>query len=284
MNAPLKTLQEVLGGATDYLTKREIESPRLNAEHLLAHVLALKRMDLYLQFDRPMTETELAPMRELLKKRGQGIPLQHLLGTVEFHGRSFACDGRALVPRSETEHLIELIIERVKSSPLQHILDVGTGSGVIALTLAAEFSGAAVTACDVSPDALVLALENAQKWDPQGRVSFIVSDLLENIAGEFDLIVANLPYIPTAEIAGLAVEVRHDPALALDGGADGRRLIERLLIDSRAHLAPEGLIALEIHHDQSAAVLAFAEALGYGQTSASPDYHGINRFLFINHG
>ncbi len=283
MPAP-KTLLTVLDGATDYLARHGVEDARLNAQYLIGHVLGLKRLELYLQFDRPMGEAELAPLRDLMKKRGEGVPLQHLLGTVEFHGRTFLCDARALIPRPETEHLVELIVMRVKSHPPRRILDVGTGSGVIALTLAAEFPEAEVTAGDISPAALALGSENAQKLHLHDRVRFLVSDLFQSITGEFDLIVANLPYIPTAELAGLAREVQHDPALALDGGADGRHLIERLLTEARPHLSPQGLIALEIHHDQSAAVLASAEALGYTQSFAVPDYHGINRFVFIDNG
>src|SRR5450432_2707009 len=195
------TVLEVLQSTTAYFKKREIESPRLNAEHLLAHTLQRKRIELYLEFERPLAETELAPLRELVRRRGQGEPLQHLLGTVEFAGRIFLCDRRALVPRPETEELVERIIQSAVNSesfrehghqPLS-ILDVGTGSGVIALTLAAHFPEAKVDAVDISDDALALARENAARLDLAGRVRFAKGNLLTEVEGAFDLIVANLP-------------------------------------------------------------------------------------------
>lgn len=284
MNAPPKTLLQIVGSTTDYLAKHGIESPRLNAEHLVAHALGKKRLDLYLEFDRPLGEAELGPIRELLKKRGQRVPLQHLLGTVEFTGRVFGCDARALIPRPETEQFVELVIERVKASPPTRILDVGTGSGVLALTLAAAFPEASVEACDVSAEALTLARENAARLNLAERVTFIESDLMAALAGPYDLIVANLPYIPSGELEGLAAEVQHDPRSALDGGGDGLVLIDRLLAEAIDRLSPGGLIALEIHHDQSAVVLARASELGYKDYSAAVDYHGINRFIFAYYG
>jgi len=284
MPSPPKTLLQIVGSTTDYLAKRGIENPRLNAEHMVAHALGKKRLDLYLEFDRPLGEAELEPIRELLKKRGQGEPLQHLLGTVEFAGRVFACDARALIPRPETEYFAEQILERVKAKPPVRVLDVGTGSGVLALTLAAAFSEARVEACDISPEALVLALENAKRLALAERVTFVESDLMTALEGTYDLIVANLPYIPSGELAGLAAEVQHDPRLALDGGADGLALINRLLAGAIGRLSPGGLLALEIHHDQSAVVLARAAELGYKNCSAAVDYHGINRFIFAYHG
>src|SRR3954465_14032184 len=170
------TVLEVLQSSTEYFKKREIESPRLNAEHLLAHVLKRKRIELYLEFERALTEAELGPLRELVRRRGQGEPLQHLLGTVEFAGYIFLCDQRALVPRPETEQLVELLQSKIQN-PKSKILDVGTGSGVIALSLAALFPEAAITATDVSEDALALARENADRLGITNQVGLIRSDL-----------------------------------------------------------------------------------------------------------
>jgi release factor glutamine methyltransferase len=217
-----------------------------------------------------------------MKRRAGGEPLQHLLGTVEFHGRTFLCDARALIPRPETEHLVELLLALAsRPSP---ILDVGAGSGVIALTLAAEWPEAAVDAVDISPEALALAAENAERLGLGGRVRFIRSDLFSAISGPYALIVANLPYIPAGEIATLSREVRRDPVSALDGGPDGARIIRDFLDQARGHLAPGGAVALEIGAGQSEMLVEHLRLLGYNQIRATADYAGINRFLFANHG
>lgn len=276
----MKTVLEVLRATTEYFARHGVESPRLNAEHLIAHVLGKKRIELYMEFDRPLGEKELAPLRELIRRRAAGEPLQHLLGTVEFHGRIFAVDARALIPRPETELLMELTLKEPIAEPAC-ILDVGTGSGVIALTLAAERPTAQVTAVDVSPDALALARENAARLGLSERVRFLQSDLFSALEGEtFDLIVANLPYIPAGEIASLSREVQRDPVLALDGGPVGTELIARLLAEARAYLKPGGRIVLEIGHDQSAALAAELERQNYRDIRPVADYQGILRFLF----
>src|SRR6266542_9701 len=211
---------DVLQSTTAYFKKRGIENPRLNAEHLLAHALGRTRMELYLEFERTLGEAELAPLRELVQRRGQGEPLQHLLGTVEFCGDIFLCDNRALVPRPETEELVELVESRIENRE-SRIVDVGTGSGVIALSLAKKFPEAHVFAVDVSEDALRLARENAVRLNLTERVQFLQSDLLKNVEGFFDLIVANLPYIAAQDRRTLSREVLSDPEVALFSGARG---------------------------------------------------------------
>jgi len=279
----MKPLLEVLRATTEYFERHDVESPRLNAEYLVAHVLGKKRIELYMEFDRPLGERELVPLRELMRKRAAGVPLQHLLGTVEFHKRVFATDARALIPRPETELLMELVLkEPLPESPC--ILDVGTGSGVIALTLAAELPRSEVTAVDVSPDALALARENAALLGLTDRVRFIQSDLLEAVDGAFDLIIANLPYIPGGDIAGLSREVQHDPRLALDGGPAGTEMIVRLIDQARCHLKPGGRLVLEIGIDQSARLAVELERQNYRDIRPVADYQGILRFLFATYG
>src|SRR5438874_3717442 len=187
------TVLEVLQSTAAYFKKRGIENPRLNAEHLLADALGRTRMELYLEFERTLDETELAPLRDLVRRRGEGEPLQHLLGTVEFCGHVFLCDNRALVPRPETEQLVELVHSKIENRKSK-ILDLGTGSGVIALTLAQNFPEADIMASDISAEALSLARENAARLELE-RVRFVECDLLEGVAEVFDVIVANLPYI-----------------------------------------------------------------------------------------
>lgn len=273
------TVLEVLTAAAGYLDKHGVESPRLNAEHLLAHVLRKKkRLDLYLEFDRPLSETERAPLRDLIRKRGERVPLQHLLGTAEFFGRSFLCDARGLVPRPETEQLVELVKSNIQN-PTSKILDIGTGSGIIAITLALELPEATVSAIDISPAALALTTENVARHDLTGRITLHEGDLLPEAGEPFDLIVANLPYIASSEMAGLQKEVLFDPANALDGGPDGLDLVRKLIAAAPPRLTPSGLMALEIGHDQAARVAELCQQVGYTDIAIHRDYENVERFV-----
>jgi release factor glutamine methyltransferase len=277
------TVLEVLQATAAYLQKHDIENPRLNAEHLLAHTLGRKRIELYLQFERELTETELGPLRELVKRRGEGEPLQHLLGTVEFCGLTFLSDRRAMVPRPETEQLVELVQSAIRD-PRSAILDVGTGSGVIALSLAAKFPEAKIMAIDVSDDALALAQENAVRLDLSSRVRFLKSRLLENVEGAFDLIVANLPYISTQDRHNLSREVLHDPEIALFAGERGDELVRELIDEAPTRLRPGGMLALEIGLGQSEALLSALTEKNYRDICSKNDYNGVKRFLFARYG
>ena len=277
------TVLEVLQATTEYLKKHNVENPRLNAEHLMAHALGRKRIELYLDFDRQLTETELGPLRELVKRRSEGEPLQHLLGTVEFCGLNFLCDKRALVPRPETEQLVELVESQIVNRELR-IVDVGTGSGVIALSLAAKFPEAKILAVDVSNDALALAQENASRLNLTGRVRFLKSRLLENVEGALDLIVANLPYVSTQDRHTLSREVLRDPEIALFAGAQGVELVHELIADAPSRLRPGGMLALEIGLGQSEALLSALAEKNYRDISSKNDYNGVTRFLFARYG
>jgi release factor glutamine methyltransferase len=277
------TLLDVLQSTTAYFSKRAVDNPRLNAEHLLAHVLQRKRIELYLEFERTLTEAELAPLRELVKRRGQGEPLQHLLGTVEFCGRVFVCDKRALVPRPETEELVEVLKSKIQNSKSK-IVDVGTGSGVIALTLAVHFPQAEVHAVDISEDALALARENAARLGLQDRVRFANSQLLSAVDGAFDLIVANLPYVATADRPTLSREVLRDPEVALFGGERGDELMRELIEAAPARLRPGGLLALEVGIGQADGLVSLLTEKNFHDIAAIRDYGGVKRFIFGRYG
>jgi release factor glutamine methyltransferase len=277
------TVLEVLQATAAYLQKHDIENSRLNAEHLLAHVLGRKRIELYLEFERKLTQTELGPLRELVKRRSEGEPLQHLLGTVEFCGLTFLSDRRAMVPRQETEELVELVQSSILD-PRSAILDVGTGSGVIALSLAEKFPEANIVAIDVSDDALALAQENADRLALSSRVRFLKSGLLEDVSGAFDLIVANLPYISTQDRHSLSREVLHDPEIALFAGERGDELVRELIDEAPTRLRPGGMLALEIGLGQSEALLSALTEKNYRDIYAKNDYNGVKRFLFARYG
>ena len=274
----MSTVLETIDGGTRYLEKRGIEDARRNMQMLVARQLGCTRTQLYMQFDRPLDEVELAPLRESLKKRGEGVPLQHLLGTVWFHKHEFKTDARALIPRPETEELAEWIL----SWPLpenQRVLDMGCGSGVLGLTLAAERTGWDVALADVSPDALSLTRENAAKLEIT-NAQFVQSDLFAAVDGEFDGIVANLPYVPESDRATMAREVLHDPALALFSGEDGLDLIRRFIPEAFQRLKPGGWLVLEIGHDQASQVAGFLQASSFTAIEVKTDLSGVARFPF----
>jgi release factor glutamine methyltransferase len=277
------TVLELLQAATAHLKKHGVENPRLNAEHLLAHVLGRKRIELYLDFERKLTETELTPLRDLVKRRSEGEPLQYLLGTVEFCGHVFLCDKRAMVPRPETEELVEFLKSEIQD-PKSEIVDVGTGSGVIALSLAAEFPEAKILAVDVSDAALALAQENAARLNLSDRVQFLKSRLLESVEGAFDLVVANLPYISTQDRHTLSREVLLDPEIALFAGARGDELVRELIDQAPTRLRPGGMLALEIGLGQSQELLSVLTEKNYRDICSKNDYNGVTRFLFARYG
>jgi len=266
------TLAEVLRGATGYLAARGVPSPRVDAEHLLAHALDLKRIDLYTQHDRPLTEAERNAVRELVRRRGRREPLAYVLGEWGFRRLVLKTDARALVPRPETEVVVDRCLELLAGIPAPRVLDVGTGSGALALAIAQEHPGSVVTATDASPDALALARENADRLDV--GVTFVEGDLLAGEAGPFDLVASNPPYVPAAEIEALEPEVRDwEPRAALlDEGQT-----ERLASEARAAL--HGWLVLEIHEHRARAVSATLERLGYHDVAVAPDLAGRPRVV-----
>jgi len=310
----LTTVLDTIEKGTLYLEKKGIDDARRNMQLLVTHQLGCSRVELYMQFDRPMDEAELVLLREKLKRRGEGEPLQHLLGSVEFYRREYKSDARALVPRPETEELADIIlkhpalqtplpsVEEVEFQPTEpesseeidvepateekeedhrlRILDMGTGSGVLGLTLAAELGGrcAELVLADISPDALCLAQENAELLG-LSRCQFTQTDLFSNLQSEkFHLIVANLPYIAETDRHTLSAEVLRDPDSALFGGPDGLDVVREFIQQAPSYLHSGGIVALEIGYDQSNKVEALLKEKGFNSITTHKDLNQIPRF------
>lgn len=272
---------EIIKRTTGFFEQRGVESPRLNAELLIGHALGLKRMQLYLQFERPLTEAELEKIRPLVKRRGNREPLQYITGEVEFSGLKLKVDRRALIPRPETERLVELLVQRLAVPP-STILDLGTGSGAIALALAEAYPAAVLTAVDDSEEALALARENAEACGCSGRLKLLRSDWLAAVPpGEkFQLIAANPPYLSDEETAAAQPEVKDfEPHRALSAGSNGAAALEHIIGAARPYLEPGGLLACETGIAQHPALAALAAAQGYGRTESLRDLTGRDRYL-----
>ncbi len=277
------TVLEIIRKTTEFLESKGVEHPRLNAELLVGHALALPRMQLYLQFERPLNDGELDQLRPLVRRRGQREPLQYILGEVEFFHLRLKVDRRALIPRPETELLCELVTRRLEAAPPAAILDLGTGGGAIALGLAAFYADAAVTAVDISADALALARENADRLGLAARVQWRQSDWFTGLepGARFDVIVANPPYLSEPEIAAAPPEVRgHEPRLALTPGGDGLAGLSRIIAAAPRFLSEHGLLAVETGIDQQAALRAAAAAAGLTRVESLRDLSDRDRYLF----
>ena len=275
------TVLEVIKKTTEFLAGKGIESPRLNAELLVGHSLGLARMQLYLQFERPLTEAELEKIRPLVRRRGQHEPLQYVLGETEFFGLKLKVDRRSLIPRPETERLVELALA-ARTSPPSTVLDLGTGTGAIALAIAKACAEAKVTAIDVSAEALALARENAMATGLAERVDFLESDWFAALpaGATFELIVANPPYLSAEETAATAREVREfEPASALTAGENGLAALRRIFEQALSYLEPGGVLAVETGIHQHEQLRAIAEAAGYREFESRQDLTGRDRFV-----
>lgn len=273
------TTLELLRLTTAYLAQRGVESPRLDAEVLLGHVLGVARIQLYVEFERPLTAAEVDAYRSLVRRRGQREPVAHLVGQREFWSLELAVDGRVLVPRPETERLVELSLESMGETG--RLADLGTGSGAILLALLSEKRGWTGVGVDCSPAALEVAAANAARHGLEGRTQWLSGDLFEPLHGErFDLLVSNPPYIPSGEIPDLQPEVaRYDPHLALDGGQDGLEVIQRLAAGAARHLLPGGVVAVEFGAGQQDAVRDLFGGVGYADVHIHEDYEHRPRVL-----
>lgn len=281
------TVLEALQKGAEYLGRKEVESPRLQVEWLLANLLQMPRLQVWLNHDRQLTEAQVEALRAGIKRRGNREPLQHILGTAAFCGREFKVDRRVLVPRPETELLAEegwkWLNDKAKHGEEQpKVLDLGTGSGCLAITLACECPLAAVLATDVSPEALALARENAQTLGVTERVEFRCGEGLSPLAaGEcFDLLITNPPYIPSAEIDQLQPEVRDfDPRLALDGGSDGLTIYRSLAAGAARHLKSGGRLMAEFGDGQGPQLREVFAGRGWRVEALLQDFSGRERIL-----
>lgn len=276
------SIQRILRWAAEDFGKRGNPSPRLDAELLLAHALGTDRIRLVIESERWLDEAELGRVRDLIRRRRNGEPIAYILGRREFYGLPFVVDARALVPRPDTEPLVEVALERTRDRFMYgRALDLCTGTGCVALAFAKARPTWRVSATDISSDTAALAWENTRRLGATSSVRVRVGDLFTPVAGErFELIVGNPPYIPHDEIAGLDRDVRaFEPHLALDGGADGLDLVRRIVSDAPAHLVPNGVLALEIGCDQADAVISLFESAGFSEVSRRRDYANLDRVV-----
>jgi release factor glutamine methyltransferase len=275
------SLLDIIKKTTGFLEAKGVENPRLNAELLIGRALGLPRMQLYLQFERLLAESELASIRPLVKRRSQHEPLQYILGEMEFFHLKLKVDRRALIPRPETEELCELITQRLPAPPAT-ILDLGTGGGAIALALAAFYAQAAVTAVDVSEAALALARENAVALGLDGRTRLLRSDWFAAVeaGARFDLIVANPPYLSELEAAATLPEVReHEPRVALSPGREGTEALAHIIAEAPRFLAEDGLLAVETGIDQHRRLREWTATAGLSRIESCRDLSGRERHL-----
>jgi release factor glutamine methyltransferase len=281
---PPWTIETIVRWATDDFRGRGIDSPRLDAELLLAHALSATRMQLIVDSKRPLSPPELARFRELVKRRRVREPVAYLLGEREFYGRKFRVDKRVLVPRPDTETLVEVALKRTRARSMSmRALDLCTGSGCVATTVGRERVTSHVLATDLSDDALAVARDNALRLGAY-NVAFQRADLFAGIRGPFDVITANPPYIPSAEIATLDADVRNfEPRGALDGGPDGLDLVRRVVDGARALLDDGGVLAVEIGSGQAGEARAYFERSGYVEVEIARDYAKIERIVSGTH-
>ncbi len=278
----MMTSAEALETGTATLAAAGVDTPRVDAEWLLAHVLGCPRAELALRMRDDLEDAQQSEWETLLQQRAQRIPLQHVLGTAVFCGLELEVNRHVLVPRPETELLAERAWAFAGENPGACVLDFGTGSGCLAIVVAAHCPDAQVWALDVSPEALAVARANAERHGVDGRIEFCEGDGRNALPGEeaFDLVLANPPYIPTDELPALQTEVReHDPALALDGGGDGLEFYRALAALALPRMKPTGRLMLEVGDGQAEAVAALLAEAGWGECELLPDLNNVLRMV-----
>lgn len=277
------TVLEVIKLSTNYLQKKGIESPRANAEILLAEILKCKRLELYLSFDKPLSENEVQLYREAIRKRGLRVPLQYIVGNVDFYGLKLFVNENVLIPRPETELLVEKIISETDKSLNLKILDIGVGSGNISLALIKNLPNSKVIAIDVSENALNIAEQNAELNLLQERIEFKMFDILKDDTkklGNFDLVVSNPPYISVSDFENLEPELKvHEPKIALTDNSDGVSFYKRIIEISEQILNEHGKLYFELGMGQSIQVKKYFEDRNFKNIRVTKDYSGIERII-----
>ena len=286
--AKIWNVRDVVAWTADDLKKRGVESARIDAELIVGHALSMDRIKILLSAERELSNDELESIRALVKRRRSFEPIAYLRGEREFYGHRFRVDARVLVPRPDTETLVDVALERLRGRDLgARVVDLCTGSGCVAVSLKLERKTIAVDATDLSADALVVARDNAQRLGAVWNVRFAHGDLFAPLldragkpARKYDLVVGNPPYVASAEIPTLMADVRdHEPRLALDGGADGLDLVRRIVDEAPRWLREGGALALEVGAGQAPQVIALLTARGFGDVRANRDYGGHERVV-----
>lgn len=277
------TVLDLLTKTTAYFEKKQIESPRYNAEMLLAFVLHCRRIDLYLMFDKPVAEADIDSYRELLKKRGENHPLQYLIGSVEFYNVTLKVNQSALIPRPETELLVETVIESAKGRETCRILDIGSGSGNIPVALGHNLKQAEIVSVDISPDALQLCKENSAQYNLEERLTFACMDVFSDDLfsfGRFDYIISNPPYVSKEEFGTLQPEiVKYEPRNAVTDEGDGYRFYNRISAIAPRLLAAGGMLLFELGITQHAVVMDMMQKNGFSDIKIHKDLQGIERVI-----
>lgn len=282
-NKEVWRIDTILNWTRQYFGEKGVENPRLDAEVLLSHILGKDRLYLYVHFDQPLEATELAAFRAAVKKRAARLPIAYITGIKEFMGLDFQVTPAVLIPRPDTEILVEKALKILAENDSPKILDIGTGSGAICVSMLVNLPSAKAVTVDISPEAIAVAKGNAQKHEVAQRLTFCQGDLFNPVQGQvFTAILSNPPYIPEADIAGLAPEVRQEPNLALVGGRDGLDFYRRIILEGRNYLAPGGFIAMEVGIGQAQQVADLAKKSGFFTVSEIvKDYGGIERVVVL---
>lgn len=277
------TISSILNWTRQYFGSKGIDNPRLDAEVLLSHILGKDRLHLYTNFDQPLAPEELSSYREAVKRRAMRVPVAYITGYKEFMGLKFAVSPAVLIPRPDTEILVEAALERLANVSEPVVADLGTGSGAIIISVLANLAAGSGVAVDISDAALAVAKENACSQDVAERLSFCQGDLFEPLSGKkFDAILSNPPYIPDSGISGLSAEVRQEPRLALAGGNDGLKFYRRIISQAAGYLKPNGFLAVEVGFDQARLVTALADdASRLTLKTVVKDYAGIERVVMF---